>query len=306
MRVSYHAVKIVVTLGIVRQINGVRSLLLPEDHRVVGLVRIPLGVQLLMSRQHGIPIKGRCAGLIGVPAAKVIPGTGGVGGLHGRSRLSLFHGHGAGVGRAAAGAAVVLVKADPEGVDDDGVQQDVAVGNRHRGDRLSGGRRILRLGPALEGLGVQLGNDGHIGDVHILGGLVVIEQNFLDLNGLAGLAVERNIIGSNQFGIHPDGGGLGGFDRGTDHDLRIPGKPAMEGLVGRKRRDARIGDGLVRTENLRIEQLTVRVEVIGDGDAFLSIIDDFVLVLLQGVHGEGGCLERDRAVVDRHALMDAF
>ena len=150
-----------------------------------------------MIRQHGTPIEGRCAGLIGVPAAKVIPGASGVGGLHGGSGLAIFHGHGAGVGRAAAGAAVVLVKADPEGVDDDGVQQDVGVGNRHRSDRLSGGRRILRLGPTLEGLSVQLGDDGHVGDVHFLGGRAVIEQNLLDFNGLAGLAVERNIIGSN-------------------------------------------------------------------------------------------------------------
>ena len=80
----------------------------------------------------------------------------------------------------------------------------------------------------------------------------------------------------------------------------------MEGLVGRERGEARIGDGLARAEGLCIEQLTVHVEVIGDGDVLLRRIVDVILMTLQSINGEGGRLERDRAIIDGHAHMDAF
>ena len=231
--------------------------------------------------QLAVPIK--CAGacLIGIPTVKAITGAGRIGRLHINSKLPFFHRNRTGIGCAAAGASVVLIKTNPEGFCNDGIQLNVAVCNRHGSN---GCRTILRGGPAFEGLRIQFGDDRNICRIHNLGSFARFEQDLFHLNNLAVLAVERNIISRNDLGGYFDRFRLSRFYRAADHDLLIRFiKPAVERRVGRERRETGIHDRVAVPEDLGVEQRFTDIEVVRNGDAGFGI---FIFFLNQNIHGE--------------------
>ena len=231
--------------------------------------------------QHGAPNKGVVARLVGVPTGKAIADTGGIGRLHSRSGLIFFHSRRRRVGSSAAVTAVVLMEINPVRLRNDGVQQNVAVCH---GNGINRSRASISGGPALEGLRVQLWNDGNVCRIHNLGSFARFEQNFFHLNGLAVLAVERYIIGRNDLRMRFDRFRLSRLNGAADHNLLIRFiKPAVERRIGLKRGNAGILDHAAVLKDLGVEQRFTDIEVVRNGDAGFGI---FIFFLNQNIHGE--------------------
>ncbi len=289
-RGSFHAVIIVVVLRGVRHSYRVGCLLLPENDRVLRVDRCPLCIKVLMSCQHGAPTKGVVARLVGVPSVKAIADTGGIGRLHSRSGLIFFHSRRRRVGSSAAVTAVVLMEINPVRLRNDGVQQNVAVCH---GNGINRSRASISGGPALEGLRVQLWNDGNVCRIHNLGSFARFEQNFFNLNGLAVLTVERYIIGRNDLRMRFDRFRLSRLNGAADHNLLIRFvKPAVERCIGLKRGNAGILDHAAVLKDLGVEQRIADIELVRNRDAGLIVI---ILYRNQNIHGEGTGGEGDFA-----------